>query len=432
MLVVAKMPHKSHRGWCRSAGVLWAAVAAAGLIAAADIVVTAAPYFVGYRALTLQLEVQSMLGQVALWFGVGAVLACTARLKLAAIDRAGVPNAAVTASAILLFPLHVATVVAVGIALTAGVRSRWSVVSYQIASTLVGAQVANAVRLALGSHSRFDSSAELLVALSAAAAYVIVSQLPVFVLDKLVAGDRFHDACWNSVRERGWSLAQTAVTGTTLALLWSFFPLAAVPQMLLILGESAVGKRLLALATELGHARDETRLEREHARTDGLTGLLNRRAFDEELQKLRPGGGLLLLDLDHFKRVNDTYGHQAGDRVLKASAAAIQETVRPGDICARYGGEELCVLLPAVVTVDGLMQVAERVRRAVAAIEFDDIPALHITASIGGSMLGADGNLAILSRADEAVYWVKDHGRNQVRVIVADPTATGVLEVKAA
>jgi diguanylate cyclase (GGDEF)-like protein/PAS domain S-box-containing protein len=129
------------------------------------------------------------------------------------------------------------------------------------------------------------------------------------------------------------------------------------------------------------------------ALTDGLTGLANRRAFDEALDRewkrtLREGAqiSLLLLDVDHFKSFNDRYGHQVGDDCLRAIAIAVREAVRGTDIAARYGGEEIVVILPSTDTA-GAVEVAEKVRSAVEALQLThkDNPegGGRVTASIG-------------------------------------------------
>jgi diguanylate cyclase (GGDEF)-like protein len=161
------------------------------------------------------------------------------------------------------------------------------------------------------------------------------------------------------------------------------------------------------------------------ATTDPLTGALNRRAVSEaaqaELRRARRHGkpfAALLLDIDHFKRVNDTHGHQAGDRVLQQVAAACGAQLREIDRFGRWGGEEFIVLLPET-DLDGALVVAERVRQAVAAssVAGDDGLPIAITTSIGVASLSLhDEPLeALLARADTALYQAKHEGRNCVR-----------------
>lgn len=160
--------------------------------------------------------------------------------------------------------------------------------------------------------------------------------------------------------------------------------------------------------------------------TDELTSLPNRRAFDLALDsemrraaRLRTSLAVLMLDVDHFKRVNDNFGHAAGDVVLVRIAEAISRSVRrPGDFAARYGGEEFTVILPATES-GGAISIAERMRLAIASMEpCPDKPALgKVTVSIGiavalvdPSTLGTD----LVAQADRALYEAKGAGRNRV------------------
>lgn len=171
------------------------------------------------------------------------------------------------------------------------------------------------------------------------------------------------------------------------------------------------------------------RQAREHsrqAREDALTGVSNRRAFDEilarELARTQRAGTTLciaLLDLDHFKRVNDDYSHQAGDAALKALAATMLATCREIDYVARIGGEEFAVVLPQTSPGDAL-QLCERIRLAVQEMACDGFaPGLRLTASIGlAHSDGSAGAAELLAEADAALYRAKQGGRN--RVCVAD------------
>ena len=166
------------------------------------------------------------------------------------------------------------------------------------------------------------------------------------------------------------------------------------------------------------HLADLARLARE----DALTGLPNRRAFDEALQREvaraeRSAGRLsaLALDVDHFKRVNDAHGHAAGDAVLAAVAARAASALRAGDLLARRGGEEVAALLPGA-DLAAAAEVAERIRAAVAGAP---IPAggrpLTVTVSLGCAALepGESGTL-LLARADARLYAAKAGGRDRV------------------
>ena len=158
---------------------------------------------------------------------------------------------------------------------------------------------------------------------------------------------------------------------------------------------------------------------------DPLTGLANRRVFERELQRewqrLRRGGqafALLALDLDHFKRVNDNFGHLVGDAVLAQVAQRLQHGARATDTVARTGGEEFIVLMP-MSDLDAAQTVAERLRVSVRATPVDT-PAgpVAVTLSIGvvRAERGDDDPLALLRRADQALYEAKQGGRDQVRV----------------
>ena len=165
--------------------------------------------------------------------------------------------------------------------------------------------------------------------------------------------------------------------------------------------------------------------------TDALTGVHNRRYFEsrclEEVVAARRSGAPLVcmfLDVDHFKKLNDTLGHQAGDEVLGYVARLIKAQLRGSDVVARYGGEEFVVLLPATPLQAGL-ETAERIRRIVAA---QSVPAktqetIRVTVSIGVSMLNTPTAAAqepgalvadMVSRADKALYEAKATGRNRV------------------
>ena len=158
---------------------------------------------------------------------------------------------------------------------------------------------------------------------------------------------------------------------------------------------------------------------------DHLTGLANRRAFQRSLEQAfgntrRYGDPLtiLLLDLDHFKRVNDRYGHQAGDAALKAVASTVRGQVRIGDSVARVGGEEFAVLMPSTLMETGV-QVAERIRLAVKAmpIMLPDGRTIHVNVSIGAAgtdTLSADNPKQLFALVDAALYRAKREGRDRV------------------
>jgi len=160
------------------------------------------------------------------------------------------------------------------------------------------------------------------------------------------------------------------------------------------------------------------------ASTDKLTGLLNRHAFGILIEKLLAGNrraprpiSFLLCDLDHFKEVNDRYGHRIGDQVLTSVARQLAATLREADFAIRWGGEEFLLVLPGC-PLDEALTVAEKLRHAVAAAQpSPDEPLIRVTMSLGVSELGTDETADhAISRADDALYLAKRDGRNQVSV----------------
>ena len=167
------------------------------------------------------------------------------------------------------------------------------------------------------------------------------------------------------------------------------------------------------------------------ARTDPKTGLLNPTAWQREAdteiaRALRAGESLALLlcDVDHFKRVNDTYGHLTGDEVLRGLAAELRQQVRGSDVVGRFGGEEFVVLLPRA-DADEACMIAERLRHRASVMPiYADNDAVNVTVSIGVAVLGVHGRdlLELLTAADLAVYRAKDGGRDQICVHASDGT----------
>jgi diguanylate cyclase (GGDEF)-like protein len=183
---------------------------------------------------------------------------------------------------------------------------------------------------------------------------------------------------------------------------------------------------LLGLATVIGLlwlALTVHRLDlRKIAQTDSLTGLLNRRAFEEILRREllrndRSGGsmGIMLIDLDYFKRVNDSMGHFAGDDVLQRISQVLRDGTRPSDVLARYGGEEFVVLLRSV-GIEEARSAAERIRMQIATLS--GLPgSVNLTASIGVAVSQRKETATeFLFRSDEALYRSKREGRNLVSV----------------
>ena len=169
----------------------------------------------------------------------------------------------------------------------------------------------------------------------------------------------------------------------------------------------------------VNHARLFAQMQQQ-ALTDGLTGCFNRRSFEMQLERdmhlatrMRQPISLILLDIDHFKRVNDNYGHDVGDIALRMLANGLREELRGVDTAARYGGEEFAVILPQA-GMDGAVAVAERLR---AHIERTEVPGVgHITASFGVATfpLHATSRDGLVATADRALYSAKNAGRNRV------------------
>ena len=196
----------------------------------------------------------------------------------------------------------------------------------------------------------------------------------------------------------------------------------------------AVSLRLHRLRTRLQQQREALAQALEEHRTlasrDVLTGLLNRRSMHEllELERCRCLRGtrtmaLAILDIDHFKRINDTYGHCAGDRALQTFAQTVRQTVRSGDVLARWGGEEFVLLLNDLDST-AAQRLLERIGMAVAQVVVPDTPAtLRLTVSAGLTIHRPGEPMeATLERADRALYRAKHKGRNCV--VLADAQAS--------
>ncbi len=188
-----------------------------------------------------------------------------------------------------------------------------------------------------------------------------------------------------------------------------------------------VGQRILDLQNKLIAAREELRFKATH---DALTGIPNRATVLEAInyersRQVRDANsfGIVLIDIDHFKRVNDSYGHLVGDAVLKSIAQQIVGCVRPYDTVGRYGGEEFLVVVP-LSDASGTMSLAERVRRRIESTPVaSDSGPIHVTISCGVAVCSGETSIevqSLLYLADEALYRAKAGGRNRCELAAVD------------
>lgn len=188
-------------------------------------------------------------------------------------------------------------------------------------------------------------------------------------------------------------------------------------------GEQA---RIQSLSGQVKSLRQELEMAKEESQRDGLTGIYNRRAFDDHLQSLmernllhRQDFAILILDIDDFKAVNDTYGHPVGDRVLLAMAETFGQMVRSDDFLARYGGEEFVIVLPGASRRNAAKKgklICKTVHKTRFTFDPDDRQApLSLTVSIGATAFKkGDTAASVLARADQALYKAKQAGKNGV------------------
>jgi diguanylate cyclase (GGDEF)-like protein len=203
-----------------------------------------------------------------------------------------------------------------------------------------------------------------------------------------------------------------------------------LPQALVVLYALMYGVLpilTVILVLNVLNARLQNRLH-QLAMTDALTGAMSRAALAEEAELLRArlsagqrSLAVVMIDMDHFKSINDTLGHAAGDTVLRHAAEMLRSALRRDALLARYGGEEFVAMVP-VADLQSASQVAERMRLVLAQTAWDDVvPGLRsVTASVGVTILEPTEPMeSALSRADEALYRAKNGGRNQVQVGMA-------------
>ena len=187
----------------------------------------------------------------------------------------------------------------------------------------------------------------------------------------------------------------------------------------------ALGSQLSASSTEISQLRINLEDMRKQALTDGLTGIANRKCFDQEMEKALQFAqetgtpvSLLMLDIDHFKTFNDTHGHQVGDQVLQLLASILKDTVKGQDTPARYGGEEFSIILPET-ELNGAAGLArslkERIARRALINKTTGVSLGKITVSVGATQYQPNETIeGFIARADKALYEAKNTGRDRV------------------
>jgi diguanylate cyclase (GGDEF)-like protein len=241
-------------------------------------------------------------------------------------------------------------------------------------------------------------------------------RMPILVLDE--GSDRAESLLAVPLKARKRTLGALMITGRRGA-----FDAAATRVLGVLANQAAAALSTIQLKDRI----------QDMAVRDGLTGLYNRRAFDEQLRHAlgredRQKGrlGLVLLDIDHFKKLNDTFGHPAGDAVLRHTAQVVEQHLRRADEAARFGGEEFALILPGTDEA-GALRLAERVRGGVekAQLVFEGAR-LSVTVSLGVAVWPSDGKdeETLLGAADRALYAAKQSGRNRVAAASSLPPAS--------
>ena len=205
-----------------------------------------------------------------------------------------------------------------------------------------------------------------------------------------------------------------------------------------VMKESVDGlkNRLNESESEIGTLRVALVRAREEAMVDALTGLLNRNGFESTIAEYRAAAtkvpenlSLLMLDIDHFKRVNDNFGHLFGDKVIRAVAQTIKSNIKGQDVAVRYGGEEFLVFLPET-PLEGALHLAEKLRSLIASSRIkrtnSDEKLESVTISIGVAAYQPGETIeALVGRADTALYAAKSHGRNVVTPATTSSRSSG-------
>jgi diguanylate cyclase len=186
---------------------------------------------------------------------------------------------------------------------------------------------------------------------------------------------------------------------------------------------TALEANFLRTTKDLDQIKDSLKLAEQHSNTDPLTGLANRRSLEAflrtaQITSMEAGTpfSILMIDIDHFKQFNDSYGHQVGDQVLRLVAKVLQESVRDCDLAARYGGEELIAVLPGAA-LDPCTEVAERIRRRIGEARLtrratgEELSSVTISIGVAQFRM-AESAEAMIERCDRALYQAKRSGRN--------------------
>jgi len=186
---------------------------------------------------------------------------------------------------------------------------------------------------------------------------------------------------------------------------------------------SALEANFLKTTKDLDEIKDSLKLAEQHSNTDALTGLANRRSLEAFLRGAQMSAmetgtplSILMIDIDHFKKFNDTFGHQVGDQVLRLVGRVLQENVRDCDLAARYGGEELMAILPGA-PLNACAEAAERIRRRISEARLtrrttgEELTSVTVSIGVAQFRMGESAD-RMIERCDRALYQAKRSGRN--------------------
>ena len=332
-----------------------------------------------------------------------------------------------TWGAVMLPPWAIGALAVASFAATAVVgRGRWYVAAFNAANYAISGLAAHFVFDLIAPGGTVDGDAAVGL-FAAAGTVVLVNHVLIVGIVHLAHGRAFKAAVRESLDAGALDLA-LALTGGALAAMWTSEELLA----LLAVGPLMLMYRALYVP-----------MLRHKSRLDPKTGLYNFEHLDHMLERTiqdaaRGSGhvGVLMIDLDHLRAVNNRWGHLAGDRLIKGVAEVIEAEIEPSDVAARFGGEEFCVVLPGAATHRSLA-VAEAIRRRMAETSWefhDGSEELRATVSIGAAVYPEHGETGeqVLDAADAAVYDAKLGGRNRVRLGIAGDTERSIVDAAAA